>query len=99
VTVARGAAREKRPLGWMGAGIGAVGDAITIHVKVAAKFLTGVQLCGRHYLTAVISARVVPGKRLRQVMVHAVVEIEHDENRRLQPVGKIESLCAEIEGL
>ena len=32
-------------------------------------------------------------------MVHADVEIEHDEDRRLQPVGEIEGLRAEFESL
>ena len=32
------------------------------------------------------------------MVVHADVEIEHDEDWRLQPVGKIEGLRAEGEG-
>ena len=32
-------------------------------------------------------------------MVHADVEIEHDEDRRLQPVGEVERLGAEFEAL
>ena len=30
-------------------------------------------------------------------MVHADLEIEHDEDRRLQPVGEVESVRAELE--
>ena len=37
---------------------------------------------------------VVPGERLAQPVVHADVEVEHDEDRRLQPVGEVEGVSA-----
>ena len=46
-----------------------------------------------------IRARVVPRERLAQPLVHADVEVEHDEDRRLQPVGEIEGQRRELEAL
>ena len=40
---------------------------------------------------------VVPGERLAQPLVHADVEVEHDEDGRLQPVGEVEGLRGELE--
>ena len=98
VAVARGAAGEERALGRMRAGIGAIGDTVAVDVEIAAEFLARFQLLGGHDLAAVVFAVVIPGQRLGQMMVHADVEIEHDEDRRLQPVGEIEGLRAEVEG-
>ena len=42
-------------------------------------------------------AAVVPRERLAQPVLHADVEVEHDEDRRLQPVGEVERQRAEFE--
>ena len=82
----------------MGAGIGPVGNAVAVDVKVAAEIGPGLERGRCRYLAAVVFAAVVPGERPAQPMVHADVEIHHDEDRRLQPVGEIERRRAEVEG-
>ncbi|OIQ79745.1 hypothetical protein GALL_385050 [mine drainage metagenome] len=42
---------------------------------------------------------VVPGEGLAQAIVHADIEIEQDEHRRLQALGEIEGLGAQLEAL
>ena len=63
VAVARGAAGEERALARMGAGIGAVRDAVAVDVEIAAEILAGVEIGRRHHLAAVVFAAVVPVQR------------------------------------
>ena len=74
----------------MRAGIGAIRNAVAVHVEVAAEILAGLQLLGGHHLAAVDLAAVVPGQRFAQPVVHADLEIEHHEDRRLKAVRQIE---------
>ena len=83
----------------MRARIGAVRDAVAVDVEIAAEILAGVEIGGGHHLAAVVFLAVVPLERPAQPIVHADLEIEHDEHRRLQPVGEIERLGAELERL
>ena len=83
----------------MRAGIGAVGDAVAVDVEIAAELLAGVEHLGGHHLAAVVFAGVVPCERMAEPVVHADVEVEHDEDRRLQAVGEVEGLRAELERL
>src|SRR5262249_10828905 len=68
-----------------------------VDVEITAEILARLEICCGHHLAAVVFAVVVPGERAAQAMVHADVEIEHDEDRRLQAVGEIESVRREIE--
>jgi hypothetical protein len=77
------------------AGIGAPGNAVAVDVEVAAEVLAGIQHLGGHHLAAVVARAVVPVEGLAQAVVHADVEVEQDEDRRLQAVGQIEGLRAE----
>src|SRR5262249_50924129 len=70
-----------------------------VDVEIAAEILAGLELGSGHHLAAVVCAGVVPFERTGQVMIHANVEVEHDEDRRLQPVGKVEGVGAKLEGL
>ena len=74
----------------MGSRIGAPGDAVDIEAaaELAARFEVGE---GRE-LAAVAGAGIVPGERPAEPRVHADVEVHHDEDRRLQPVGEIEGI-------
>ncbi len=83
----------------MRAGIGAVGDAVAVDVEIAAEILARLELLVGHHLAAVELAAVVPGEGPAQPFVHADVEVEHDEDRRLQPVGEIEGQGAHLEAL
>src|SRR5689334_6588284 len=83
----------------MRAWIGTEGDAVTVDVQIAAKLFSGLQLGSSHDFAAVIFARVIPRQRLRQVMIHANVEVEHDEDWRLQPVREVKGLRTEGERL
>ena len=83
----------------MGAGIGAVGNAVAVDVEIAAEIAAGLQLLRRHHLAAVHGMGVVPGKGRAEMLVHADIEIKHDEDRRLQPVGQVEGERRKGEGL
>ena len=83
----------------MCARIGAIGNAITIDIEVAPKILARFERFGCHYLASIQPAIIVPHERLAQPLVHAYIEIEHDKNRRLQPVRKVERLGPEGETL
>ena len=98
IAVARGAAGEERAFGRVGAGIGAVGDAVAVDVEIAAEVAAVVQHLRGHHLAAVILPGVVPLQRAAQPVVHADVEIEHHEDHGLQPLGEIERLRGEFEG-
>ena len=81
----------------MRAGIGAVRNAVAVDVLVAAEILAGLEILGGHDLAAIVLTRIVPFERRGQALVHADVEIAHDEDRRLQAVGKIERERRELE--
>jgi len=83
----------------MRAGIGAVGDAVAIDVEIAAEVATFLQHLRGHDLAAVILPRVIPAQRPAQPVVHADVEIEHQEDHGLQPFGEIERHGREFERL
>ena len=93
-----GAAGEEGALGRVGAGIGAVGDAVAVDVEIAAEALLHVFeiLFGEH-LAAVVRAGVVPLERFGHVVVHAEVEVGHDDDRRLETFGQIEGGGGELE--
>ncbi len=48
---------------------------------------------------AVVATIVVPGKRVAQPLVHADIQIGHEEYRRLQPVSEVEAFRRELEAL
>ncbi len=98
IAVARGAAGEIAALGRMRAGIGAVGDAVAVDVEIAAEVAAFLQHLRRHHLAAVVLPRVVPLQRAAQPVVHADVEVEHQEDRGLQPLGEVEGMRGEFEG-
>ena len=83
----------------MRAGIRPIGNAVAVDVEIAAEVLSPVEFGRSHDFTAVVSSAVVPGERPAQSVIHADVEIEHDENRRLQSIGEVEGLGSEIKGL
>ncbi len=83
----------------MDAGIGPIRNAVAVDVEVAAEILACLQLGFGHDLAAVEPPRVVPIERLAEPLVHADVEVEQDEDRRLQPVGQIESIGTHGEAL
>ena len=95
--VARSAASKVGPFGGMDAGQRAVRDGVTINVEIAAERLARVQIFGSHDFAAVILACIVPGKRLAQPIVHANVEIFHDEDGCLKPLREIEGLGSHVE--
>ena len=70
IAVARSAAGEVGALGRMGAGIGAVGDAVAVDVEVAAEIAALFQHLRRHHLAAVVLPGVVPfsGRQSRWFM-------------------------------
>ena len=73
--------------------------AVAVDVEIAAEFAPGFEIGRRHHLAAIELARIVPTEWRGETGVHADVEIEHDENRRLQPLGQVERERAEFEGL
>ncbi len=87
------------PLGRMRTGIGAVGDAVAVNVEIAAELEPVLEHLGGGDLAAIELAVGIPIERFAQTFIHADIEIEHDEDRRLQPVGEIERLRAELERL
>ena len=99
IRITRSASGEVAALGRVGAGIGAIGNAVPINILVAAEIPARFQLLGTHHLAAIVVTRVVPGERRAQALVHADVQIGHDENRGLQAVGKVKGLCGELEAL
>ncbi len=99
VAVARGAAGEVGALGRMRAGIGAVGDAVAVDVEIAAEVAAFLEHLRRHHLAAVVLLGIVPLQRAAQPVIHADVEIEHQEDRGLQPLGEVERGGGELERL
>ncbi len=84
----------------MGAGIGAVGDTVAVDVEIAAEVLGLARAPPwSEDLAAVVALASSHFSGRHSRVVHADVEIEHHEHRRLQPVREIEGLGAELEGL
>ena len=81
----------------MRAGIGAIGNAVAVDVEIAAEVAAFLEHLRGHHLAAVVLARVVPLQRPAQPMVHADIEVEHQEDHGLQPLGEIEGLRCELE--
>ena len=67
----------------MGAGVGAVGNAVPIDVGVAAKFFAGFEGIMIHHFAAIHLAGIIPFERRGQPLIHADVKIGHHEDRRL----------------
>ncbi len=81
----------------MRARIGAIRDAVAVDIEVTAEGLAAVEIGRGHHLAAIHLPVRVPGQRLAQPLIHADIEIEHDEDRRLQPVGEVERLRRHLE--
>ena len=104
VLVVGGAAGEEGALGWMRAGKRAVGHGIAVDVLVAApvlalELLELVELLRVQHLAAIVDVLVVPGEGVDHPLVHADVEVGHDDDGRLQPLGEVEGLRAHREAL
>ena len=97
VRITRGAPGEVRTLVRVGAWQRAPGDPVAVDVLVASEILAGFEFFGGHDFAAVILARIVPVEGLAQALVHADVEVGHEEDGRLQPVGEIQRRGAEFE--
>src|SRR5689334_18277804 len=74
----------------MRARVSAIGNAVAIDVEVAAEFLPGFELLSGHDFAAVVAFGIVPVERVAQPLVHADIEIEHHEYRRLQSLCEVE---------
>ena len=74
----------------MRTGKGAIGNTVAVDIEIAAEFDTCLEHLGGHHLAAVVTPALVPVERLDQPIVHADVEIHHDKDRRLQPIGEIQ---------
>ncbi len=81
----------------MRAGIGAERDAVAVDIEIAAEVAAVVEHLGGHHLAAVVLLAVVPFQRAAEPVVHADVEVEHQEDRGLQPLGEIEALRRHLE--
>ncbi len=77
----------------------APGNAVAIDVEIAAEILAGFEFLGAHHLAAIVAALIVPVEGLAEAIVHADIEIEQDEHRRLQSIREVEGLGAEREAL
>ena len=95
--VAAGAAGKIGAAGGMRAGQRAPGNAVAVDVIVTAKVDAVLELFGSHHLAAIVAALIVPGEGFAQMRIHADVEVEHDEHRRLQALGEIEGGGGEFE--
>src|SRR5690349_23718195 len=71
--VAARTAREVGALGRMGRGQRAIGDGVAIDIEIAPEQLAVLKLLRGDDLAAVIFARVVPGERLAEPVVHPYV--------------------------
>ena len=83
----------------MRAGQRAERDAVAVEVLVARELLAGLEVLVGQHLAAVVAAVVVPRERFAQALVHADVQVGHQEHRGLQPVGEVEALRRELEAL
>jgi hypothetical protein len=86
------------------AGERAVRDGVAVDVLIAAPvpalaLLELLERLGVQHLAAIVHVGVVPGERIRHPVVHADVEVRHDDDGRLQPLGEVEGLRAHGEAL
>ena len=73
------------------AGQRARGDAVAVDVEVARELLDRSRAPRRsEHLAAIGTIAVVPREPLAHPVVHADVEIPHDEHRRLKTLGEVE---------
>ena len=91
------AAGEIRSAFGMRSGMGPVGNAVAVHVEVAAEVFSRLQQLVGHHLAAIVRAFVVPGQRFAEPVLHADVQVEHDEDWCLQAVGEVERQRGEVE--
>ena len=99
IFVARGAAGKECALFRMGAGYGAITDTVAIGVEVAPVALHFFQLLCVQNLAAIVTACIVPSQWRRHVVIHAQIEIGHENNGGLQPLCQVKGQCTEIEAL
>ena len=71
----------------------AVADAVAIHVFVARESAQPFEIFRRQNLAAILRLIGIL-ERLRHPVVHAKIEVRHDEHRRLQLLGEIESVAS-----
>ena len=81
-------------------------DALVDHDRLAgldnaegAEVQARVELLRGPHLAAVIVSVFIPAERFAEPVVHADVQVQHDEDRGLQPIGQIKSLGAHFEAL
>ena len=81
--ILRGPAREVTAQRGMCTRIGAIRNAIAVHILIATEVVPGIQHFARHDLAAVEGAAIIPLKWRAQALVHADVEIAHHEHGSL----------------
>ena len=96
--VVSAAAREPCRSGMVGSRQGAIADAVAVHVLVAREAAQPFQIFRGQHLAAIHRLLGIL-ERLRHPVVHAEIEIGHDEHRRLQLLGEIERLARHAEAL
>ncbi len=64
-----------------------VGNPVAVYVVIAPEALGLLKFVMREDLAAIVEPGIIPSERLSQMRIHADVEIEHDEDRRLQSLG------------
>ena len=80
------------------AGQCAITDAVAIHIFIPGKPAQFLQILGREHLPTP-DRLIRVGKRVGHPVVHAQIEIEHDEDRRLELLGQVERLLRHREAL
>ena len=96
--VVSAAARKPRRSGMIGSRQGAVADAVAVHILVARETAGPFQVFRGQYLAAVLRLLGIL-ERLRHPVVHSEIEVGHDEHRRLQLLGEVESVTRHAEAL
>ena len=74
-------------------------DAVSVDVQIAPPVGSTLQALRIEHLAAVEAPRLVPFEGFREMVVHAEIEVRHEHDRRLQALGEIERIGAEIEAL
>ncbi len=82
----------------IGAGQGAIADAVAIHVLVAGELAQALQVFPAEHLAAVDGLFGI-GERLRHPVVHAQVEVGEHEHRSLEFFGQVEGVAGHAEAL
>ena len=85
-----------RPRRMIGAGQGAVADAVAVHIFVAREAAQPFEIFGGQNLAAVLRLLGIL-ERLRHPVVHAQIEVGHDEHRRLQLLRQIKRIARHAE--